>query len=453
MSTHDSGALVQGHGSWGEGYHDSRRNPYVLGQAGTLGDDHMGADSGHRPKHRPLASPRQPGGNHIAKRQDQGYTRPPLKPFLSMPKLLGVLGQPNPIYPLRNSASPPTLRPSQAKENLRQESQRQEHQLADITASDASSFYKMRTSSLLQAPAQAAAAPNDYMHDKQRAHHDEDAAKDIQRQENQRQRERHIATVEKMAHEMELIKQLITPFLKIAPAHAAAVPQDAAPFEKSPAGAPRQTSEESRQAYANAIDSAFATLEQHEAKSNGSPRTTPSQAPAAEKLAIATTPREPPKSARLDDLADLTPDEPLARPSANPPPLTEWTLEMSHFTEYYPQAMASAMERIALFGSTMPAAAGDLKGGLPPEKISSPTFDTSSLEACAGDINIYYSPMSPVIEDDRISQPDSYYDDDADSYAGYGPPNPGPDEEDADSYVGYGPPNPDFDGEDADEPG
>ena len=66
MSTHDSGALVQGHGSWGEGYHDSRRNPYVLGQAGTLGDDHMGADSGHRPKHRPLASPRQPGGNHIA---------------------------------------------------------------------------------------------------------------------------------------------------------------------------------------------------------------------------------------------------------------------------------------------------------------------------------------------------------------------------------------------------
>jgi hypothetical protein len=57
--------------------------------------------------------------------------------------------------------------------------------------------------------------------------------------------------------------------------------------------------------------------------------------------------------------------------------------------------------------------------------------------------------MYPIIEDDRISQPDSYYD----SYAGYGPPNPGPEEEDADSYVGYGPPNPDFDGEDADEPG
>ena len=408
MSTHDSGALVQGHGSWGEGYHDSRRNPYVLGQAGTLGDDHMVSDSGHRPKHRPLASPRQPGGNHIAKRQDQGYTRSPLKPFLSTPKLLGVLGQPNQTYPLRNSTSPPTLRLSQAKETIRQESQRQEHQLADIAASDASSFYKMRTSSLLQAPAQAAAAPNDYMHDKQRAHHDEDAAKDIQRQENQRQRERHIAMVEKMAHEMELIKQLITPFLKIAPAHAAAVPQNAAPFEKSPAGAPRQTSEESRQAYmyANAIDSAFATLEQHEAKSNGSPRTTPSQAPAAEKLAIATTPREPPKSAKLDDLADLTPDEPLARPSANPPPLTEWTLEMSHFTEYYPQATASAMERIALFGSTMPAAAGDLNGGLPPEKTSSPTFDTPSLEACAGDINIYYGrQFSSMNERPRLNDP------------------------------------------------
>jgi hypothetical protein len=265
----------------------------------------------------------------------------------------------------------------------------------------------MRTSSLLQAPAQAAAAPNDYMHDKQRAHHDEDVEK--QRQENQRQRERHIATVEKMAHEMELIKQLIPPFLKRAHAHAAAVPHDAAPFEKSSVGAPRQTSEESRQAYANAIDSAFATLEQHEAKPNGSPRTTPSQAPATEKIAMANPLQGPPnKSAKLDDLPDLAPDESLARPSANSPPLTEWTLNMSHFTESYPQAMASAMKRIALSGSTMPAAAGDLKGGLPPEKTSSPTFDTSSLEACAGDINIYYSPMYPIIEDDRISQPDSY---------------------------------------------
>ena len=451
MSTHDSGALVQGHGSWGEGYHDSRRNPYVLGQAGTLGDDHMGADSGHRPKHRPLASPRQPGGNHIAKRQDQGYTRSPLKPFLSTPKLLGVLGQPNQTYPLRNSTSPPTLRLSQAKETIRQESQRQEHHLADIAASDASSFYKMRTSSLLQAPAQAAAAFQDYMRDKQRAH-DEDTAEEIKRQENHRQRqeERHIDMIEKM----DLIKQLISPFLKRAHAHAAAVPHDAAPFEKSSVGAPRQTSEDSRQAYANAIDSAFATLEQHEAKPNGSPRTTPSQAPATEKIAMANPLQGPPnKSAKLDDLPDLAPDESLARPSANSPPLTEWTLNMSHFTESYPQAMASAMKRIALSDSTMPTAAGDLKGGLPPEKISSPTFDTSSLEACAGDINIYYSPMSPVIEDDRISQPDSYYDDDADSYAGYGLPNPGPDEGDADSYVGYGPPNPDFDGEDADEPG
>ena len=63
-------------------------------------------------------------------------------------------------------------------------------------------------------------------------------------------------------------------------------------------------------------------------------------------------------------------------------------------------------------------------------------YEAKALEACAGDINIYYNSMSPAKEHD--------YDDDDAFYAGYGSSGPSSDEDhavDVESYPGYGPPN------------
>ena len=65
-------------------------------------------------------------------------------------------------------------------------------------------------------------------------------------------------------------------------------------------------------------------------------------------------------------------------------------------------------------------------------------YEAKALEACAGDINIYYNSMSPAKERDD----DDFY---ADAfYAGYGSSGPSSDEDhavDVESYPGYGPPN------------
>ena len=68
-------------------------------------------------------------------------------------------------------------------------------------------------------------------------------------------------------------------------------------------------------------------------------------------------------------------------------------------------------------------------------------YEAKALEACAGDINIYYNSMSPAKEHDYDDDDDFY----ADAfYAGYGSSGPSSDEGnavDVESYPGYGPPN------------
>ena len=68
-------------------------------------------------------------------------------------------------------------------------------------------------------------------------------------------------------------------------------------------------------------------------------------------------------------------------------------------------------------------------------------YEAKALEACAGDINIYYNSMSPAKEHDYDDDDDFY----ADAfYAGYGSSGPSSDEDhavDVESYPGYGPPN------------
>ena len=68
-------------------------------------------------------------------------------------------------------------------------------------------------------------------------------------------------------------------------------------------------------------------------------------------------------------------------------------------------------------------------------------YEAKVLEACAGDINIYYNPMSPTERHGHDDDDDFYADD---FYAGYGPSGPSSDEDhavDVESYPGYGPPN------------
>ena len=68
-------------------------------------------------------------------------------------------------------------------------------------------------------------------------------------------------------------------------------------------------------------------------------------------------------------------------------------------------------------------------------------YEAKNLEACAGDINIYYNSVPPAKEHDFDDDDDFY----ADAfYAGYGSSGPSSDEDyaiDAESYPGYGPPN------------